>query len=404
MPAGAVSGHTRLGKEGCRLLKELLRLASGLELGSLKVDSSLCVRVRSRRAECECCLSVCPTQGIHIGPAVEIKSCLLCGLCTAACPTGVFELQENSDGSVLLAVERLAARWASVVFACDRSPRSVVRRPDRVAVRCAGRVSAELLVAALSLGAQAAYLYLDPAGCAGCHGKQAKQAASTAVAGAQAIASAYGLKAPLSLTAALPPPRAATDSRRPAAEGVDEGRRALLTAVNGVGVKSALKVALGTSAPEPGFAWRHSLPKRRRILLEALARLALPGPAGAGGAGAFPWPGLTLAGGCTFCGACVPLCPSAALKLEEAGEEGRLLFYPARCTFCGLCLASCPEGALACGREPALLEFLSGEPRVLSAACARRCAGCGRPFLSTDLAQRYCVTCRIRRQAPERRP
>lgn len=385
------------------MLKELLQLATRPELASLKVDSSLCVRVRSRRAECERCRSVCPVQGIHLGTAVKVENCLLCGLCTAVCPTGVFELQENSAGSILLAVERVAARWASVVFACNRSPRSIRRRPDRVAVRCAGRVSAELLVAALGLGLQAIYLYLDSARCAGCHGRPAERLVGTAVAEAQAIAHACGRQMSFALTTAPPAPRAAAGSRSPAAEGVEEGRRALLTAVKGISVKSALRAALGGAAPAPGFTWRQRLPKRRRLLLEAMAHLAPAGPVTEGGT-ALPWPGLTLAGGCSFCGACVPLCPSAALKVEDTDDEGHLLFYPARCSACGLCLASCPEGVLAYGRGPELAEFLSGEPQVLGAACARRCAVCGRPFLSTDPAQRYCVTCRIERPARERCP
>ncbi|MDK2856317.1 MAG: hypothetical protein PWQ41_1359 [Bacillota bacterium] len=361
---------------------------------SLRVEGSLCVKMRSRRTECDRCLAACPTQGIRIGQTVQIESCVFCGLCTAQCPTGVFALQENSDGGILLAAQKLAARWATLVFSCDRSPRSVTRRPDRVVVRCAGRVSPELLVATLSLGARAAYLYLDPAVCAHCWGERAEQAAKAAALEAQAILGACGSNQKVTLTKVLPPPLPWRGTRAPAAEGsVDEGKRGLLKAVKGMSVKTVLQALLGAPAQERGFTWTHSLPQRRRILLEALARLF---PAGAPAPDAtLPWAGLSLAGGCTFCGACVPLCPSGALKVEERNGEAWLWFYPARCTSCGLCLTCCPEGALSYGPKPELKYFLNGEGQLLGRATARRCAVCGRTYLCTDPGQTHCVTCRI---------
>lgn len=358
------------------------------------MESSLCVKVRWRRAECDRCLAACPTQGIRIGQTVQVENCVLCGLCMVQCPTGVFTLQENSDGGILLTAQKLVARWASLVFSCERSPRSITRRPDRVAVRCAGRVSPELLVAALSLGAQVAYLYLDPAVCAHCWGERAEQAAKTAALKAQAILAACGSEHKVVLTRRPPPPLPWRGARGPAAAGgVDEGKRALLKAVKGISAKTILKAVLDASGREKDFTWTHSLPQRRRLLLEALARLC---PAGAPAPDmTLPWAGLNLVGGCTFCGACVPLCPSGALEVEERNGEGRLWFYPARCTSCGLCLTCCPEGALSYGPNPELKYFLNGERQLLGAATARRCAVCGRSYLCTDPAQNYCATCRI---------
>jgi ferredoxin len=81
--------------------------------------------------------------------------------------------------------------------------------------------------------------------------------------------------------------------------------------------KTLLKAVLDVSDHEKAFTWTQSLPQRRRILLEALARLS---PAGTPDPEAtLPWAGLKLAGGCTFCGACVPLCPSGALGKKWRG-------------------------------------------------------------------------------------
>jgi digeranylgeranylglycerophospholipid reductase len=46
---------------------------------------------------------------------------------------------------------------------------------------------------------------------------------------------------------------------------------------------------------------------------------------------------------CTYCGGCVSLCPSRALKLAET----RLVIDQALCTECGLCIPGCPTGALS---------------------------------------------------------
>jgi digeranylgeranylglycerophospholipid reductase len=56
---------------------------------------------------------------------------------------------------------------------------------------------------------------------------------------------------------------------------------------------------------------------------------------------------------CTYCGGCVSLCPSRALKLAET----RLVIDQALCTECGLCVPGCPTGALSVEpQESARLE------------------------------------------------
>ena len=51
---------------------------------------------------------------------------------------------------------------------------------------------------------------------------------------------------------------------------------------------------------------------------------------------------------CTYCGACVSMCPSGALELAET----RLMIDEASCSECGLCVAACPVEALVLQSEP----------------------------------------------------
>ncbi|MBN1870967.1 MAG: 4Fe-4S dicluster domain-containing protein [Candidatus Omnitrophica bacterium] len=47
---------------------------------------------------------------------------------------------------------------------------------------------------------------------------------------------------------------------------------------------------------------------------------------------------------CTHCGACVVICPSGALAIEE--ETRRVLFDPKKCIGCELCVKTCPPRAM----------------------------------------------------------
>jgi ferredoxin len=46
---------------------------------------------------------------------------------------------------------------------------------------------------------------------------------------------------------------------------------------------------------------------------------------------------------CSYCGACVPVCPSASIVLHDA----TILINPDACTRCERCIIICPTGALA---------------------------------------------------------
>ena len=47
---------------------------------------------------------------------------------------------------------------------------------------------------------------------------------------------------------------------------------------------------------------------------------------------------------CTHCGACVVICPSGALSLDEVSRK--ILFDPKKCIGCELCVKTCPPRAM----------------------------------------------------------
>src|SRR3989338_934859 len=46
---------------------------------------------------------------------------------------------------------------------------------------------------------------------------------------------------------------------------------------------------------------------------------------------------------CTHCGACVPICPTAALVTDPL--TSKVLFYDTKCIACELCIKACPPRA-----------------------------------------------------------
>ena len=47
---------------------------------------------------------------------------------------------------------------------------------------------------------------------------------------------------------------------------------------------------------------------------------------------------------CTHCGACVPICPTAALVTDPLTRK--VLFYDTKCVACELCIKACPPRAM----------------------------------------------------------
>ncbi len=47
---------------------------------------------------------------------------------------------------------------------------------------------------------------------------------------------------------------------------------------------------------------------------------------------------------CTHCGACVPICPTAALVTDPLTRK--VLFYDTKCIACELCIKACPPRAM----------------------------------------------------------
>lgn len=83
---------------------------------------------------------------------------------------------------------------------------------------------------------------------------------------------------------------------------------------------------------------------------------------------------------CIVCGGCAYVCPSAAIRLDEAADHDEWTYDPGRCTFCGRCADICISEALQMDEKPATPYENPAEQRKTSVVPRPVCKRCGAPM------------------------
>lgn len=94
--------------------------------------------------------------------------------------------------------------------------------------------------------------------------------------------------------------------------------------------------------------------------------------------------------GCTACGACVAVCPTGALSIEDESDTTRIGFDAALCPACGLCVPRCPEGdggVLRLLRQVGLGRLRSGRATLFQSQ-RLTCRACGGPIAAAAMVSR----------------
>lgn len=127
----------------------------------LAVDTSRCLRMRYSESGCRRCADICPHRAVTLdgGLSIDPQQCRGCLLCTAVCPVGA--LEQNNDFTVILAQ---LSRVSSPVLGC-----SLTSEQSNATLACLGGLSAEhLLTLSHSLCGE---LTLNLTDCSGCRNK-----------------------------------------------------------------------------------------------------------------------------------------------------------------------------------------------------------------------------------------
>lgn len=293
----------------------------------LRLDPSRCLRNRHGESGCDRCTGVCPTGAVSVadGLAVEEKRCTGCLSCTAVCPTGALEPEADFD-SLLAALA--AHRLPVFVIGCQKSGSNSHRQ-----LPCLGMLSAEHLVGLYSQGR--AEVRIAVHACADC---AAGPVLEQLTARLHETVRDTGLPIDRRI-------RLVGDEKELAfqEEGLD--RRSFFSSLR----RMAFRGVATALAPPPGEKEGKSymdkaLPRRRAILLAALA--SLPAEEAGSASNAFTF-SASFSGSCDGCLGCVRACPTAALDepVEDGGSSPR--FDPKRCTGCRLCTEFCLSSAVA---------------------------------------------------------
>ena len=309
---------------------------------ALRVHPERCVHTRFEQAACTACVGACPTSAWQLdddGLQLNTALCDDCGLCTAACPQEALSLHNP-----LLAAEVEGER--QVLVACERSGVSagagVVACLHSLSVRALARLVAEGMSAIVTASGD----------CENC----------SRGAGERLERRLQGL------------------TRVLRSRGSDEFKHHAHPA----SAWQALRQRVGQST---GHSPGHFLERRRFLRggLRQITRLAYgveevdpqtePRPVsallGGGNRGIAEWRPRLDEETCDGCGACVRLCPTQALRLDDA--QGHYEVVPDHCTGCRVCAEVCTNNAIT--QQP----WDDATPYTVTLT-PRRCRACGATY------------------------
>lgn len=386
---------------------QVLKFFSKVKKGTLDFNAKVCVRYRSRDAQCRICEQVCPEGAINWDKEDEVFDGLLCsecGICIAECPVEALSLADMSPASVQRGVTELESllmeessagssgnseadgqRSDLILLACRRQTErseelAALARSYVIAdVKCVGSISPAFLTS-MSVSANGQIVFVSN-GCENCPDRSGYESFANFL---DSVNEALDGPAPFQII----DPRSMVASENRSGETMRPRHVAMYRNIikedNGLSRREFFKGMSSSAAHHAGKAvservlsisdqqlkdvrYENRVPVSRQLLLQVI---------GSKGEG---WSArssselsrhlriarIDVSEDCDLCFTCSDLCPTSALteKGEPISEDSEtLLFYQERCTACNLCAEVCHKKAISlrAGRVRDLKDIASG--------------------------------------------
>ena len=363
------------------------RLREGV---AVEYSVEACQPVHSRYSECRQCERSCPVNALHVGEeGVQVDdSCLGCGQCAVACPTGAL----GTPGFALPLIDQ--ALNEPVFVDCWKvpaahSPKHAVRVP------CLGGIALSRLIELRVMAGSRPVVLLDRGWCTSC-----KSGSDNAHPAARCIDAAHDLlqamrvppeQWPAIVARPLPPTQQSqVRSNRSTEQRVS--RRAFFGDLAARVTNTASEINPFTSGKQPPEARGHERePARSRERDRLLSQLRTLSERTGGTMPSSLFPVLNIdQDRCHHHQLCAATCPTGALiPFNNSGVSG-MVFDSTACIACGHVEAICPDNS----RQfmPQGDGHLPAGAKVVTRIRQRECSGCGRPFEGAA-GDMHCPSC-----------
>lgn len=364
--------------------EEVSSMLTGYFLARLLLDhqpeirSGHCLRAMYPTSNCRVCLEHCPHAAIDLQkePAITAAKCTGCGLCGAACPTGVFQ-QGNLDPAALF---KKITDYPQALIYCSIQAET----RGTLQVPCLAALNDELL---LALGlANRGLIGLNTAHCEHCslsdqmtlielRVNKANQNFRVLFPGASHCLEL--LKTKDEVAAIL------SNNLLP--------RRQLFSLIKKKASSLMADFIINQEGEPSRSKHRKFLPPVREALLRLLAQLQVDGMMPGSNQESLA-PIKEVQAACNGCGLCAILCPTGALQQQLGEQTVSLSYHPERCVSCHLCVAACPQAAMAPAGPKMVTTLLERSEVLLVVHQLATCPACHHQFIPGD-DRELCIDC-----------